>query len=89
MLVKFFATFREITGEMKNESFSASNLEELLHLMGKHYGRKFSETVFVNGKFSPDVIILVNGRAIEHLNGLQTELAGNDQIAVFPRIAGG
>ncbi|HWQ30252.1 MAG TPA: MoaD/ThiS family protein [Negativicutes bacterium] len=33
--------------------------------------------------------MLVNGRHIEHLQGLDTSLAENDEISIFPKVAGG
>ena len=35
------------------------------------------------------MIILVNGRNILHLNGVQTPLNPDDVVAVFPMVAGG
>ena len=41
------------------------------------------------GKLSDTMIILVNGRNILHLNGVQTPLNPDDVVAVFPMVAGG
>lgn len=40
-------------------------------------------------ELSGNVLILVNGRAIEHLSGLDTPLKGSDEVAIFPKMAGG
>ena len=36
-----------------------------------------------------DVIIMVNGRHIEHLDGMATTLTEDDYVAVTPLVAGG
>ena len=36
-----------------------------------------------------DVILMVNGRNIEHLQGAQTPLTEDDVVALFPVVAGG
>ena len=36
-----------------------------------------------------DVIILVNGRHIEHLDGVATKLTEDDYVAITPLVAGG
>lgn len=89
MKVNFFATFRQLTLEKSRENLSAQTLEELLEKLCDHYGSKFRKEVFVNGNLSKDVMILVNGKAIEHLAGIKTQLADDDEVSIFPRIAGG
>jgi molybdopterin converting factor small subunit len=37
----------------------------------------------------PNAVILVNGRDIHLLNGLQTDLAGGDEVILIPVIHGG
>jgi len=36
-----------------------------------------------------DVIIMVNGRHIEHLDGVATALSEKDYVAITPLVAGG
>ncbi|MEG2419744.1 MAG: MoaD/ThiS family protein [Eubacterium sp.] len=36
-----------------------------------------------------EIIILVNGRHVEHLNGIHTPLVPSDTVAIFPVVAGG
>lgn len=45
--------------------------------------------LFAEGKLQPHVRVMVNGRAIELVNGLETAVSPQDQIAIFPPIAGG
>ena len=38
---------------------------------------------------SPEIIILVNGRNVVHLRRLDTPLADDDEVSIFPMVAGG
>ena len=90
MVIKFFATFRGVTRENETVIPEAADLRRLLQILCRRYGSKFGEKVFLaDGELHPDVIILVNGRAIEHLQRLNTELDPADVISIFPRMAGG
>lgn len=89
MKVNFFATYRQITGELSSQAFNAATLRELLEELFKCYGEKFRRELMLDGKLSSNVLILVNGRAIEHLNGLKTALSSDDVISIFPKLAGG
>jgi molybdopterin synthase sulfur carrier subunit len=48
------------------------------------------EELFTPDKqIKPMVHVFINGRNIIHLNGLETEVTDEDQIALFPPVAGG
>ncbi|KXA89600.1 hypothetical protein AKJ38_02025 [candidate division MSBL1 archaeon SCGC-AAA259I14] len=88
--VKFFANFREIAGE-KKINVSADNIRELLKGIVEDYGG-LEEQIFANPEteeLTDFVTILVNGRSIDTLNGLDTELNENDTVAIFPPVSGG
>jgi molybdopterin synthase sulfur carrier subunit len=53
------------------------------------YGQTFEKKVFVEGKLSSEVIILVNGRHIAHCDGVNTKLSNEDEVSIFPVVAGG
>lgn len=90
MVIKFFATFRKVTCENEVAIPEADDLLQLLEMLCHRYGKDFQEKVFAsNGQLHRDVIVLVNGRAIEHLQGLSTSLKPSDVISIFPRMAGG
>lgn len=90
MVIKFFATFRNVTQEKETVVAEAQDLRQLFQLLCQRYGSKFSDKIFLsNGQLHPDVIVLVNGRAIEHLQRLDTRLTPSDVISIFPRMAGG
>lgn len=64
-------------------------LRELLDKLCSKYGKRFAEKLFVEDRLSDDIIILVNGRHISHLQGLDTKLEEKDEISIFPKVAGG
>ncbi|MBQ3338841.1 MAG: MoaD family protein [Atopobiaceae bacterium] len=90
MLVKFLATYRQITG-CKQIDIEAP--ETVLALMGELSARwpEFRELILNDEGTDKgdDVIILVNGRHIEHLDGVDTKLTEQDRVAITPLIAGG
>jgi molybdopterin synthase sulfur carrier subunit len=89
MIVRYFAFIRDYTGTKEVYIESSSNLRELLEKLCVRYGMKFRGRIFIGDRLKDDIIILINGRHIEHLNGLETYLEEKDEISIFPRIAGG
>lgn len=93
--VKFFALLRDITRVKETTDFSGKTVLELLENLCDHYGKELTKWIFappVAGKkkeLSGNILILVNGRAIEHLAGIDTPLKESDEVAIFPKMAGG
>ncbi|MGB9792387.1 MAG: MoaD/ThiS family protein [Thermacetogeniaceae bacterium] len=93
--MKFFALLRDITRVKETTDFSGKTVLELLENLCAHYGKELSRWFFApqeaskRKELSGNVIILVNGRAIEHLAGLETPLKESDEVAIFPKMAGG
>jgi len=87
--VKFYASFREVfhTKEVNIQVENGTNIRKLLALLCDSPQRL--EELFDNNKLKPFIIVLKNGRHIQHLNGLETDLEEGDNIAIFPPIAGG
>ena len=90
VLVKFFATVREVTG-VKNIELEAENIRELLQLLVQTYGNKFKDTVLDNdtGELKQFFSCMINGKRIELLEGYETVLKDDDAIALFPPVGGG
>ena len=90
MEVRYFADIRPLAGTIEEERTSVPpTVNDLLAVLATEKGPAFENRVFPGGKLSDTMIILVNGRNILHLNGVQTPLNPDDVVAVFPMVAGG
>jgi molybdopterin synthase sulfur carrier subunit len=90
--VRFFTSLREITGKKKEEVQLQSTItvEELLTGLSKKYGEEFREYFYnEEGNVHDYLLILVNGKSTNVLQGLDTELKEGDIIAVLPPVGGG
>ena len=90
VLVKFFATVREITG-VKSIELEAETIRQLLQSLVVTYGDKFRDTVIDKdtGNLKQFFSCMVNGKRIELLDGYDTVLKDKDSVALFPPVGGG
>ena len=90
VLVKFFATVREITG-VKSIELEAETIRQLLQSLVVTYGDKFKDTVIDEntGNLKQFFSCMVNGKRIELLDGYDTVLKDKDSVALFPPVGGG
>ncbi len=90
MLVKFFATYRTVTGVRRLELEAPQDVLALMHVLSERWP-KFRPLLLneAGDGLGDDVIIMVNGRHIEHLDGMNTKLVESDSVAVTPLVAGG
>ena len=90
MNIKYFATFRDLTGE---RSFliddPPDDVAGLLELLSVKYGTAFRCAVLEGDDLSPFLILLVNGRNVLISGALATPLSASDDVCVFPMVAGG
>lgn len=90
MTVKYFATIRSYTGETERRlAEPPADLRALLTTLAARYGTAFRRAVFSGDQLNGEIIILVNGRNVLYLQGLDTPLAADDEVSVFPMVAGG
>lgn len=90
MKLKFFATYRELTGSKEINITAPPDARALLDALVERYGKVMGEKLFTeSGGISEDAILLVNGRHISHLSGLDTPLSEEDEVSLFPMVAGG
>lgn len=89
MKVEYFATLRGVAGR-KGENWDrpAATVGQLLRDLIARYGSEFERWLLKNGDLGL-AIILVNGRDVRDLQRLDTPLAPNDTVTLFPPVAGG
>ena len=90
MLVKFLATYRQIANCKSCDMPAPSNVLELMKALCARWP-EFDGLILNDERTDKgdDVIILVNGRHIEHLNGVATPLTEQDYVVITPLVAGG
>ncbi len=90
VLVKFFATVREVTG-VKNIEMDADTIGQLLDSLQETFGERFTQTVIdpSTGKLKQFFSCMINGKRIELLDGYDTKLVDDDAVALFPPVGGG
>jgi molybdopterin synthase sulfur carrier subunit len=90
LTVKYFATIRAYAGENERRLNDApTDLRELLTNLAGRYGAPFRRAVFSGAELNGAIIILVNGRNVLYLRGLETPLKADDEVSIFPMVAGG
>lgn len=87
--VRAFASFREILGK---ETFldleEGSTIEDLLERLSSS-NQKLKDAAFDDsGNLKDYILLMVNKKRVDH-SGLDLELKENDEVAIFPPVAGG
>jgi MoaD family protein len=71
-------------------NFRGRTIHDLLNQLCDERGQKFCNIVFDDaGQLRRYIKVLVNGRGLHVLQGLDTPLTDGDVIALFPPVAGG
>ncbi|MFQ5710818.1 MAG: MoaD/ThiS family protein [Candidatus Geothermarchaeales archaeon] len=86
--VKVFASLRERLGWREREhDVEARDIKGLLEAVGG----ELYDTIMdkERGRLLPQYKVLLNGRDIDFLEGLKTELKPQDEILIFPPVGGG
>ena len=95
MRVRFFAYLRNFTGCAEADLPYEKTIGALARLLCDRYGDKLRQKIFPSGssreelKFGSEIIILINGRHVDHLGGPSAHLKPDDRVDIFPLVAGG
>jgi molybdopterin synthase sulfur carrier subunit len=88
---KFFATYREAVGQKHlDRTYDSDTLtagEMLEDLEAEFEG--LAGSLLENGDVPTAVNVLVNGRDVAHIDGIETVLEDGDTVSIFPPVAGG
>ena len=93
--VRFFTSLRDIVGK-KEETLEFPEGEKVtvevaLKMLTQRYGNRFVDYVYdaKTGEVRGFLQFLINGKSASTMNGLETELADGDVLAILPPVGGG
>jgi molybdopterin synthase sulfur carrier subunit len=86
-LVKFFAGLRKTAGT-KEMHVNAPNLRAVLDQLTAQFP-PFQEQVWDGQALGSHIVITINGHTLDPLESLDSPVLPEDEIAIFPPIAGG
>jgi len=87
--VKFSSIISNKYGD-KELILEARTVEEVIDILAKKYGEDFRVSVCnENGKISRLLNLLLNRRNIRYMDGIKTKLKDNDELLIYPSVAGG
>jgi len=88
--VIFPSVLTSVTKGRKNVEVSGSTLNEVFGRLIEEFGDPFREKIFDKpGQLKRLLNLYVNGKNIDHLKGLETQLKDGDEVTVLPAVAGG
>lgn len=90
--IKLFATLRDITGGKKTLEVpfeEGQTVRQLISDLSAMEPTLHNEIVDEHGEMTGLVHVLVHGRNIDWLNGLDTIIKESDQVVLLPPSAGG
>lgn len=89
--VKFYATIKNVT--KTSEAFvemEKGTIGDIMNILADKYGKDFREIVLdKNGGISKNIKMLLNGKYIDYIDGLNSPVGDGDAIYLFPAIGGG
>ena len=89
MEVEMLGFIRRAAGEGRVE-VDASTVGQLITTLVTRYGEGFSqELTTAEGNLRTGVAVLINGRNVDFLQGLNTPLNPGDRVTIIPPVAGG
>lgn len=91
MEIKVYATLRDVVGgsSVRFDDVSEMTVGQMLEALCTKFPALIPK-LYINGHdFHPAMHILVNGRDMRYINGLDTVLTAKDNIRIFPPVGGG
>lgn len=91
MEVRFYATLRDVVGSrsVEVELRPGATVRELLTRLFEQFPNLEPRLLDEAGELRRSVNVFVNGRGVPHLEGLDTKLQPDDEVSIFPPVAGG
>ena len=90
MEIKIYATLRDVVGAARLQLGSDSEItvDSLLQELCVRYPA-VRPKLLRHGELHPATHILINGRDMRFLNGLETVVSPEDEVRIFPPVGGG
>ncbi len=90
MIVRLYATLRPLAGRRIVElALDETTVGEVLDKLISQHPALREALLEENGEVRPYVAVMVGGRDIRHLAGLETAVAEDSELDIFPPVAGG
>ena len=87
--LRFFANFREAVGTKTiTREYDAETVGDVLVALEDEFEGLTGE-ILEDGAVRPQVNVLLNGRDVEHEQGIETPIEPDDTLSIFPPVAGG
>ncbi|MCG2880440.1 MAG: MoaD family protein [Vulcanisaeta sp.] len=90
--VKFLASLYDVTKVLKTEIELPDNatVMDLIRTIDKVVSPNFSSVILDDdGRLKDQYVILINGRSVDFLHGLETRLSNGDEVVFLPPAGGG
>ena len=95
MRIRAYATLRDLFGTSKLDmtldasAGAPTTVGQVLRRLAQEYPALAGKLWADDGHMTGYVTVLLNGRSIEYLRGLDTLLADDDTLSLFPPVGGG
>jgi molybdopterin synthase sulfur carrier subunit len=91
MQIRLYATLRQIVGTKIVEVpvQTEKTVGDLLRSLVQQYPKLDESIWYPNGSLAGHVAVILNGRDIRHLKGVDTPITDDDILDVFPPVGGG
>jgi len=89
--IKFFSLikFDLKKDEVDYQLSESKTIKEIMKLLDQEFDNYFSRKLLKDEELKSGTIILLNGRNVRHLQGLDTLVENKDEITIFPPSGGG
>jgi molybdopterin synthase sulfur carrier subunit len=91
MRVRFYATLRDLVGASATDLpvSDREDIRQVLDRLTAVYSPLHAKLWDAEGNWSGFVTVLLNGRSVEWMQGLNTRVAEDDTVSLFPPVGGG